>query len=381
MKIFILILLVISQNTFACIWDKDTYAMEKQKFPTTFELITGNFDRHSKDYYKWRILKLQPIIDANSKDENIYDDLATAYSKLNQDKKAIEIMLLKDKFSQKKYETYANLGTFYIHDGQFEKGLIYINKAIKINPNAHFGREIYQKYLVEYILEQRKNKNYSLNFHDFLLKNYKITKKNNEIRNLPEIEIKKAVKGVLGMMRFGNYDSPILLKALGDLLLNDEYETEISTKRLAVMAYTNAEMKSSKELSISFINQMNMILSLHETEMNTFDSVLNELKNGLKNGAIYWNQIKLDELNWIKNNEDVDLKFNEKYYNKFNEVNIEQEKISKHQQSNQIITKNNQEQINKTQKFDLFTFKNILYFVLAFAFGFLGLYLYKKNKL
>ncbi|MEZ6049381.1 MAG: hypothetical protein R3C11_28140 [Planctomycetaceae bacterium] len=32
--------------------------------------------------------------------------------------------------------------------------------------------------------------------------------------------MKRAIKGVSGMMRFGHYDSPILLEALGDLLVH-----------------------------------------------------------------------------------------------------------------------------------------------------------------
>ncbi|WDQ19366.1 hypothetical protein [Rhodopirellula sp. P2] len=35
-------------------------------------------------------------------------------------------------------------------------------------------------------------------------------------------EIQAAAKGVMGMMRFGNHDSPVLLEALGDLLLADD---------------------------------------------------------------------------------------------------------------------------------------------------------------
>lgn len=53
-----------------------------------------------------------------------------------------------------RYETAANLGTFYLHAGIFKKVLAYIEKALKINPDAHFGREKYQKLLVEYIIPE-----------------------------------------------------------------------------------------------------------------------------------------------------------------------------------------------------------------------------------
>lgn len=316
-KIVIYLVFLICSNSFACIWDRDTFAMEKQTFPSAYELITGNFVRHSKEYYQWRILKLQPLVNSGSIDGSVYDDLATAYSKLDQDKKAIELMLLKDKISDKKYETFANLGTFYIHDGQYEEGLKYIDKAIKINPDAHFGREVYQKYLVEYVIQIKKGKKYEQGFYQFLLENYKKKyPKNKEIFKLPDLEIKKAVKGILGMMRFGNYDSPVLLKALGDLLINEDHNVKLSSSRLAVMAYTKAEMKTTKKFSKNFLDKMNDCLMYLDAKMNKFDSILQELNNGIEIGKSNMNSIKKDEIYWIKNDLNVDNMFQKKYFKK-----------------------------------------------------------------
>jgi hypothetical protein len=39
----------------ACIWDYDTLAMERQRFPHALELITGKFLRHSAAFYEWRV--------------------------------------------------------------------------------------------------------------------------------------------------------------------------------------------------------------------------------------------------------------------------------------------------------------------------------------
>jgi hypothetical protein len=33
----------------ACIWDRDTLAMERARFPTTLELITGKFLRRTRE--------------------------------------------------------------------------------------------------------------------------------------------------------------------------------------------------------------------------------------------------------------------------------------------------------------------------------------------
>lgn len=39
----------------ACVWDYDTPKMERQRFPSALELITGKFPRHSPEFYEWRI--------------------------------------------------------------------------------------------------------------------------------------------------------------------------------------------------------------------------------------------------------------------------------------------------------------------------------------
>src|SRR4029078_4407708 len=78
------------------------------------------------------------------------------YEKTGQHEKAIETILIKEKIKPGLYETYSNLGTFYILAGDLEKGLPYIDKALAIDPDAHFGRERYQKWLVEYALSRRQ---------------------------------------------------------------------------------------------------------------------------------------------------------------------------------------------------------------------------------
>lgn len=325
----------------ACLWDRDTYAMEKQKFPDAFELMTGNFNRHSNSYYQWRIAKIQPQIDSGSKNPLLFDDLAVAYSKLGNDKKAIALMKQKEKFAPNLYETYANLGTFYIHDGQFEEGLIYINKAIKINPDAHFGREIYQKYLVEFILLNKKKESESNNFYTFILEKYN-TKFNLKKDFLPEDEIKKAVKGILGMMHFGNYNSPILLNALGDVLLNESYDTP-SAKRLASMAYMASDLYNIGSVSLKTKENIQMFLSMQERDKNTYEALLKEVKKGIEIGKNRYIEIEKKERNWVVKNKDLDVEFAQYFYTKTDSTN----KNNIIQNNQNRITKNKDKKSNK----------------------------------
>jgi len=50
--IALLLVIAICLPAIACLWDYDTLAMERQKFPDALELITGKFLRHSKPFYE-----------------------------------------------------------------------------------------------------------------------------------------------------------------------------------------------------------------------------------------------------------------------------------------------------------------------------------------
>ena len=73
-------------------------------------------------------------------------------------------MLQKEQLYPGLYETRANLGTFYIHAGELEQGVEQIELAIEINPDAHFGREIYQKHLVNYVLTRKVDGKFGTKF-------------------------------------------------------------------------------------------------------------------------------------------------------------------------------------------------------------------------
>ncbi|MFI5205245.1 MAG: tetratricopeptide repeat protein, partial [Flavobacteriales bacterium] len=119
-KITVLFVVFIS---LACGWDWDTIQMEKQQFPQIHELITGKFLRHSPELYYWRIKHRTDLIKKYPDSLSLYDDLAMAYDKTGESGKAVEIMLKKENKKPGLYETYANLGLFYMHDGKMQQGV------------------------------------------------------------------------------------------------------------------------------------------------------------------------------------------------------------------------------------------------------------------
>lgn len=317
---------------FPCGWDSDTIAMEKRMFPTVHELITGKFLQHSQAFYYWRVNDRTEKIQLYPDSLSLYDDLAWALNKVGEPEKGVEIMLQKEEKSPGLYKTYANLGTCYIHSNQFEKGLEYIDKAIKINPDAHFGREIYQQHLVEYVISKKDSTgNFNLplgtkndNFYHYLKKNHFTGSSQNEIA--------KAVKGVGGMMKFSNHNSPILLEALGDLLSNADNGVDPGAGHLSSRAYLKAAFLSKDESSIkAYKKKARLEIEKQfvghdfgrrrrggEPEFANAVMSIKDLETVLKleiQAANAWvEEIRQNELSWIESGVNPDSAFTASYY-------------------------------------------------------------------
>jgi hypothetical protein len=115
----LMLILLVPAAALACLWDSETLKQERSRFPSTLELITGKFLRHSPAFYEWRIKDRLEKLKTDPKNVGLYDDIAVAYEKLGQHDKAIETILAKEEIQPGLYETYSNLGTFYILAGGF----------------------------------------------------------------------------------------------------------------------------------------------------------------------------------------------------------------------------------------------------------------------
>lgn len=146
------------------------------------DVIHERFPKHGSAYYTQRNREVREELaklersppEARSSDRYfaLLDDLGAGLDRLGEDDEAVSI--LRDKLRQQQeqgrkgrelYTTYANLGTFLIH-GHFKQamqgdaeakthlreGMQFIHQSIEVNPEAHFGREIWQAVIVEYLL-------------------------------------------------------------------------------------------------------------------------------------------------------------------------------------------------------------------------------------
>lgn len=319
--------LLVATIAVACEWDYDTLQMERQRFPDALELITGKFLRHSDELYLWRIEDRKNRLNGDGpKPLSLYDDLAVAYDKTGQHDLAVETILEKPERIDRSYETYANLGTFHIHAGRHEEGVKHLKRAIEINPDAHFGREIYQQLLVEYVISKKADGQIRLpltgdDFNPYSQSGFaKFVFASRNIEDSQEARAEEAtlaLKGVLGMMRFGNYRSPVLLEAVGDLLLADWNN---DAKRLAARAYLKASYEATKPAAkAAYLNMSKASLSMQTTQPTTskqlpFKQLESQFAAEIEDAQSWYESVRADELRWIEDGVDVDAAFTEKYY-------------------------------------------------------------------
>ena len=318
----LVILLALPAWAAACLWDYDTLKQERSRFPGTLELITGKFLRHSPEFYEWRIRDRTERLKIESANLALYDDLAVAHQKTGNTARAIEVMQAKEKIQPGLYETYSNLGTFHILNGDFEKGLPFIDKALAINPNAHFGREKYQKWLVEYAMTtkgfpmQAPREESCPNFRGFLNRKWAHRKSPLDTGDLPE-----AINAVLGMMRFANHDNPLLLEALGDLLGDaDETPPEKDAKRLAARAYLAASAKMPDEAArekyrslAKWVLMLQVIKGGGESDDRRLSIIEAEWKQEMDDANRWYAELRDREIAWIAAGVNVDQEFDKLY--------------------------------------------------------------------
>jgi len=304
----------LSPISHGCIWDMDTLAAENARFPGVQEILTGNFPRHSREFYEWRKAGSERAIGEDPSRIELYDDLAVAQHKLGDHQAAIETMKRKDSIKGDVYETYSNMGTFYIYTGELPKALWCINKALQINPNAHFGREKYQKWIIEWLMVGKKDdelrmtenlKFAPIGYAAFVLSRQPITAG----KTMTEALRKEGVNGVLGMMRFADFDNPILQEAMGDLLMTGEAEANATYH--ATMAYTHAAAKTTEPATQQRLLEKAKVAS--STILKDKEDPSKILQQELKKGQKLAATVRTEEMAWIAANKDASAEFQKKY--------------------------------------------------------------------
>jgi tetratricopeptide (TPR) repeat protein len=288
-----LTLLLMVASARACMWDYDTLRDERRGLPGVAEILAGRWEKHSQFFYEDRVRRMNELIAREPNNLDAFDNLAVAYEKLGQVDKAIETILAKDKLKPGEYTTHANLGTFYLHSGRLEEGIAEIEKALVINPDAHFGREKYQLQLAKYLLGRKDGVNASEKtfismptFRDLFWVPATTSPADREAalakRSSPEFRAnvarageeqkarladrEHAIEGIVGMIRFGTGKSPDLYAALGELL---------ASRRDAHLAYRAFKRAADLEFrDLGWLREQMVRVSEMTEDKSEFDPAL-----------------------------------------------------------------------------------------------------------
>lgn len=220
-----------------CLWDANTLATELRGLPDAFDLVIGRWHRHGEAYYQERIDRIGAQAQRSLAD---LDDLAVAWEHLGEHDRAIEVMAEKAALlatkpdSEHQYRYHANLGTFLAHAGRYDEALGELREAIRIEPNAHFGREQLQVELIEFVAAAKQDPNwwqrgflahagYATDSHWQLLLTMSPDSSLEPRESKGPLEFRRGYDAIGGMLRFGGREGPELYRALGELFLGEEH--------------------------------------------------------------------------------------------------------------------------------------------------------------
>lgn len=213
-------LLLFQNGAYACPWDSETYWAEWGSLPCVMTVLVGAFPEHTKEYYEARISAADEALRFAPYWLEGLDMKGVALLKLGRLKEAEAVFVQRQEADPEGYATHANLGTLYTFTGDFEKALFHIDKSMKIEPEAHFGREKYHRQLVVYLAETKKDPKVRLtqNFLGVTITNeqrYRGSKAKFEAAGLSE-DVFDAMASMIAV--YGAKDMPDIYLAFGDAL-------------------------------------------------------------------------------------------------------------------------------------------------------------------
>lgn len=343
----------------ASYWDQDTRMRAQRPTPFPLELITGHFLTHGPEFYYWRIQDRERLLESYPDSLPLYDDLAVAYDKLGNHERAIIIAQLAELKDADRYETYANLATFSLHQGRYPQALQYLEKARPLNPGTFAQTAQYQTYVAEYLLSLGQTdtvwlplnvnqlryaghqmvhgefnarmlerdtigehtfryrfiaeKASQINFYEFLLRRYheQVT---DTVAELPPAQLQAAIEGVSGMIYADLFETPVLLDVLGELLAMDQ--TNPAARYLAALSFLQAGLLSQdKAILYAYRIKVSYVLAGLGTERLVGISELERLLDQEERRVMrYQEAIRADENCWIAREIHPEKAFAKKYY-------------------------------------------------------------------
>jgi tetratricopeptide (TPR) repeat protein len=135
----------------ACGWDGESYHAEAKSLPCVYSALTGIYPKHTPEYLETRAAAAAVALSWVPDYGPALDDEGIALMKLGRLAEARAVMERRLQVEPDAYASHANLGTLYTFTGDYDLALVHIDRGMKIEPAAHFGREGYHRRLVVYL--------------------------------------------------------------------------------------------------------------------------------------------------------------------------------------------------------------------------------------
>ncbi len=135
----------------ACGWDWETYHAEARSLPCVFDALLGFWPKHTPEYHQVRIEAADQALRWIPGWAEGLDAKGISLMKLGRLERAEAVMARRHDLAPEAYPGHANLGTLYTFTGDFDRALAHIDRAMAIEPEAHFGREKYHRALVVFL--------------------------------------------------------------------------------------------------------------------------------------------------------------------------------------------------------------------------------------
>jgi tetratricopeptide (TPR) repeat protein len=135
----------------ACGWDGESYHAEAKSLPCVFSALTGIYPKHTREYLEARAAAAEAALAWAPDYGPALDDRGLALMRLGRLPEARAVMEHRLQVEPDAYASHANLGTLYTFTGDYDLALAHIDRALTIEPAAHFGREGYHRQLVVYL--------------------------------------------------------------------------------------------------------------------------------------------------------------------------------------------------------------------------------------
>jgi tetratricopeptide (TPR) repeat protein len=155
----------------ACGWSYESYHEESVALPCVFAVLIGDFPQHTIEYYETQIQAANAALSWSPHWLEGLQLKGLALMKLTRYQEAEEVFLRHLKIDPDGYASHANLGTLYTFTGDYARSLEHIDRALQIEPKAHFGREKYHRRLVVYLKEVTDPATHTKNFLGFEITN------------------------------------------------------------------------------------------------------------------------------------------------------------------------------------------------------------------